>query len=134
MTTEDNGALRRTGPGETAEATTPTIEHPDPDESIIRLWQERGRLTAEADRILTLAGDDEDFKAQQRADALDEKATEIEERIAIMTPNGPTGWALQVALLALWRERGTGRIILTNALSNASGRTFSAPYRRCLKW
>ena len=73
MTTEDNGALRRTGPGETAEATTPTIEHPDPDESIIRLWQERGRLTAEADRILTLAGDDEDFKAQQRADALDEK-------------------------------------------------------------
>ena len=122
MTTEDEGArsARPTSPGETVEAAIPTIEHPDPDESIIRLWQERGRLTAEADRTLTLAGD-EDSDDQPRVQALDDKATEIEKRIAIITPNGPTGWALQVALLALWRERGTWP-------------TFSAPYRRCLNW
>ena len=86
MNTGNNGPAGQpaTGPGETAEATTPTTPSwHDPDESIIRLWQERGRLTAEADRILTLAGDDTDSKAQQRADVLDEKATEIEERIAI---------------------------------------------------
>ena len=58
MTSEDS-------PAATAE------DHPDPDESIIRLWQERARLTAEADQILALAGDDLD--AEQRAEVLDKK-------------------------------------------------------------
>ncbi len=62
MTTEDSGI-----PAATAED-----HQPDPVESIIRLWQERGRFTAEADRILTLAGENHDPEAQQRADA-DEK-------------------------------------------------------------
>ena len=81
-----------------------TDNRPHADESIIQLWQERGRLTAEADEILAFDRDDSD--TDKRINTLDDKATEIEKRIAIMTPNGPSGWAVQVALLALWLDRG----------------------------
>ena len=108
MTTEDSGI-----PAATAE------DHPDDDESIIRLWQERARLTAEADQILALDGDDLD--AERRATALDEKASAIEERISIMTPCGPTGWALQVVLLALWRQRGCRKDRLDKRLTERLG-------------
>ncbi len=98
MTTEDDGArsARPTGPGETADATTPTIEHTDAP--LIALEQERADLQAQAN-----AAD-----GDEAAETLQDQVTRVEHEIADAPALGPVGIAIKLRRLERMCEDGGG--------------------------
>ena len=96
MTTKDDGArsARRVGPGETAEATPPNIEHPDA--ALLALDQ---RCLDFRDKWRAAENDDE-------SDALQMKMYEVERQIAATPAQTLVGAALKVAHLDDAMETG----------------------------